>query len=377
MSCIDEFLPRARLRQVDRVALRCTPDQAYAAFRHLDATRFGFVRALFWLREAPLRLAGRTVGPVRVGIDTVADGTSHGFVLLADRPGQGVVVGSVGRFWRPGLVAAEVTPETFASFAEPGWGKLAWTLWAEPGAAGTTIVTFELRVTATDDASWRAFSRYFTVIGPFSHAIRRAVLGHLRRTLGDAETPDPEDRVLASDELVADPQKQITYQVDIAAPAATVWPYLVQMGRWRAGWYSIDRLDNDGVPSEEHVVPGLQDLRIGDVVPTGPGPDDGYEVRRIEPPHALVLGADFDRRSGLRLPPGAPGEDVLRVSWAFVLEPLGQDACRLITRVRGRAESRWTELTYVRLLAPVVHAVMERAQLRGLRRRAERDVLGA
>lgn len=78
-------------------------------------------------------------------------------------------------------------------------------------------------------------------------------------------------RSLAGDETVPDPGIASTRAIDIHAPAHVVWPWLVQM-RWkRAGWYSYDMIDNDRTPSAERIIPRLQSLQVGDLVPEGPG----------------------------------------------------------------------------------------------------------
>ena len=53
-----------------------------------------------------------------------------------------------------------------------------------------------------------------------------------------------------------------THAIDLAAPPDRVWPWLVQMGAERAGWYSWDLLDNGDCPSPRPV----QDPELGSVV---------------------------------------------------------------------------------------------------------------
>jgi hypothetical protein len=52
--------------------------------------------------------------------------------------------------------------------------------------------------------------------------------------------------------------------ITIRARPAEIWPWLVQMGCRRAGWYSYDGLDNGGVPSAERIVPELQRAEVGE-----------------------------------------------------------------------------------------------------------------
>ena len=56
-------------------------------------------------------------------------------------------------------------------------------------------------------------------------------------------------RTLPGDELVPFPRKIVTHSITINAPTEDVWPWLVQLGAGRAGWYSYDRIDNGGKPS--------------------------------------------------------------------------------------------------------------------------------
>src|SRR6478752_499569 len=81
-------------------------------------------------------------------------------------------------------------------------------------------------------------------------------------------------RPLAGDDLVPTPTAIETRGITIDAPPEAVWPWLVQMGFGRAGWYSYDRFDMRG-KSLETIDPKLQALAVGDLMPMGP--DAGFE----------------------------------------------------------------------------------------------------
>lgn len=367
-SLLDRFMPAATLRQIDRVAVVAEPERAYEVARAVDLYRVGFVRWLFQLRTLPERLAARARGedappmPRSSHIDDLArPGT--GFQILAEQPGREVVVGAIGRFWQPSIEFVEVDADEFAGFDRPGYGKLAWNIRVEPRHGGGSWVEVELRVGATDPASLHRFERYWWLIGPFSHAIRRGVLRLLRRELGDAPADDA--RPLPGDDLLPDAPFQVTHAVTIDAPVAQVWPWLVQMGASRAGWYSFDRIDNGGVRSATRIIPELQHLEVGDVIPALPDEPGGFAVLRLEPERLLVLGDPS------LLPSGAyPGRSPSRTSWAFVLEPIGADATHLVVRVRADYEPS-ARMAVVRPFMRAAHEIMERRQLRNLRRRAE------
>jgi hypothetical protein len=80
-------------------------------------------------------------------------------------------------------------------------------------------------------------------------------------------TDDEVRRVMPGDEIVARPTFNGTRAVTVAAPPSLIWPWIVQIGFSRAGWYSYDLLDNVGRPSATRIIPELQHLQPGDVVP--------------------------------------------------------------------------------------------------------------
>ena len=160
-------------------------------------------------------------------------------------------------------------------------------------------------------------------------------------------------RSLPGDELVADPKLRWNVATTIDARPAEIWPWLVQMGCRRAGWYSYDGLDNGGFRSADRIIAELQEVRVGDVFPMRPRDSDTYVVRRIEPERALVIG---DAAGGM--------------SWAFVLEPVDEHTTRLITRVRATYDGRALGL-FFRLFWHPVHFAMQRRQLLNLKQLVE------
>ncbi|MCK6210084.1 hypothetical protein KZX45_05955 [Georgenia sp. EYE_87] len=134
-------------------------------------------------------------------------------------------------------------------------------------------------------------------------------------------TPDEVARALPGDELVPAPTFNATRAVTVAAPPERIWPWLVQAGVTRAGWYSYDLLDNLGRPSARRIVPELQHLAVGDVVPMSPDGRHGMRVHAMDPPSSMIWGT--------------PGD----TTWTWQLDPRPDGSTRLITRVRSRY--RW------------------------------------
>jgi hypothetical protein len=177
---------------------------------------------------------------------------------------------------------------------------------------------------------------------------------------------------LPGDDLVRR-RYQTTRAVFLAAPPVEVWPWLVQMGFGRAGWYSYDwleRLIGAGDFAERGsahaVLPRFQSLSVGDSVPLSA--DGGLTAAVVDPPRALVL------RMGMSMRTGGPARDgdraVLDWTWAFVLVPVGARSSRLLIRTRADYRPRALGVLIPPLLEPV-HLLMERAMLRGVRRRVD------
>ncbi len=98
-------------------------------------------------------------------------------------------------------------------------------------------------------------------------------------------TPEEAIAPMPGDDLVADPTIRLTRAITIAAPPAAVWPWLVQMGYRRAGWYSYDLFDNDNV-HVDRIIPEFQDLNVGDIMRTDA--ERGFRVEAIDPGRSIV-----------------------------------------------------------------------------------------
>jgi hypothetical protein len=183
---------------------------------------------------------------------------------------------------------------------------------------------------------------------------------------------------LPGDDLVRR-RYQTTRAVSLAAPPVEVWPWLVQMGFGRAGWYSFDRLERlIGIGdfaeggSAQAVLPRFQSLSVGDSVPLSAA--GGLTAVVVDPPRALVLRMEMSMRDG---GPAREGDRaVLDWSWAFVIVPVGPRSSRLLVRTRADYRPRALGVLIPPLLEPV-HLLMERAMLGGVRRRVRSTPAGS
>jgi hypothetical protein len=151
---------------------------------------------------------------------------------------------------------------------------------------------------------------------------------------------------------------QATRAITIDAPPSDVWPWLLQVGYGRAGFYSYDLLDGLGRPSEERVVPELQAVRLGDWVPMSPTVNDktAFKVDSLEPCSWMLW----------RKPDS---------TWAWQLKA-STGGTRLITRVRVVYPWRKPLAAVLSVfLMEFGDFAMMRRMLKGIKRRAETRML--
>ncbi|MCX6365054.1 MAG: hypothetical protein NTW58_12985 [Actinobacteria bacterium] len=216
--------------------------------------------------------------------------------------------------------------------------------------------------------------RKMMLVGAGAAAAGVGVWAALRpRTLAWGATCDEVVRPLPGDELVANPLYVTTRAITVKAPPAAVWPWLVQLGQNRGGFYTYDALENLmglDIHSADAIRPDWQDLHAGeDYVTLDPDEHMKMTITVLEPPRAFVI------RSGAPgEPPQEPGSffrGELAFSWGFYLEPLDERTTRLVIRSRAA----WADTLTARLAKPLllepVHFLMEERMLRGIRDRAQ------
>ena len=174
---------------------------------------------------------------------------------------------------------------------------------------------------------------------------------HLRWGASDAEVAG----AMPGDELVPDPSFDATRAITIDASPRDVWPWIVQLGYGRAGWYSYDLLDNAGRPSAETILSAFQRPEVGDWVPMAAKVDDAtaFRIKAFEP-DAWMLWEKPDS------------------SWAWTLAPDDHGRTRLVGRLRAVYDWRRPGSALLTLiLLEFADFAMMRKQLKGIKKRAE------
>ncbi len=187
---------------------------------------------------------------------------------------------------------------------------------------------------------------------------------------------------LPGDDIITAPVWQTTHAITIHESAERIWPWLVQMGITRGGWYLSERLDRiiwriDN-PSVNRIVPELQHLSVGDVVPDSVDGTAHFRVVEIDPDRSLVLHSRRHPRSGVW--PDLSADDpglYIDFSWAFVLHPDETGSTRLLLRTRAVIiDGKQSAPAWTRLFLPVADLadfIYTRQMLHGIRKRVENE----
>lgn len=197
-------------------------------------------------------------------------------------------------------------------------------------------------------------------LGAYAFLIRPR---HLRWGATEAELQEP----LPGDDVVPNPKHEATHAITINAPVADVWPWLLQIGQNKGGFYSYSWLENlvgCDIHNAKRIVPEWQSLRAGDVLWLHPKAPP-LPVLLVEPGRAIVIGGVAEQQ----------GDDLSKNTragtWAFVLKELDASTTRLLVRIRWDRKPGLVDWMYSFGVLEPSHFVMERRMMLGIKRRAE------
>lgn len=188
---------------------------------------------------------------------------------------------------------------------------------------------------------------------------------------------------LPGDEEIAHPMVEWTRATTVDGRPEQVWPWLVQMGYRRGGWYTNEAFDRVvwriPNPSADEILPEWQHLQVGDLVPDGPDFAAYFHVKRLDPDRCVVYRSLRHPFRGHPVDPGDPAAIerlerrlvdqgcYLDFSWAFVLQATSDGRTRLL--VRTRADYAPWSLRFSTTALGLVDLFHVSTMFRGLRRR--------
>lgn len=163
---------------------------------------------------------------------------------------------------------------------------------------------------------------------------------------------------IPGDELHRNPTFLATRAITISGTPDEIWPWLVQMGYGRAGFYGYDILENlgsdRGIRSADHILPEFQRFTVGDEVPISPVARMVFHA--IEPNRFLVWSGE---------------EEELPGAFTWALYPIDENQTRLISRIRW--SYHWSEASLLALefFTEFTDHIAIRKILQGLKDRVE------
>jgi hypothetical protein len=144
---------------------------------------------------------------------------------------------------------------------------------------------------------------------------------------------------MPGDDLLPRPDAVMDRAFTITAPPDVVWPWLVQLGKERAGWYlpkPVERLIPRSRRAIRHVDPRWQGMTPGEVIPDYGGRRATFTVHQMVKDSVLVFASRRGRTN---------------ITWSIRLSPVETEATRVHLRLRlGPIRHKWLVETVGELL---------------------------
>jgi hypothetical protein len=165
------------------------------------------------------------------------------------------------------------------------------------------------------------------------------------------------DLILPGDNLVLTTNFNATRAITINASPEIIWRWLIQIGSKRAGWYSIDWIDNDGIKSSDKILEEFQDIEIGQFIPFTPDVKNGMWIKDFKNYHYMLWV-----------------DKIGNATWLWYLMADGKNKTRLLTRLKTKYVWRGFWIIYY-LLYDIGDIIMMRKCMKGIKRRAEFETI--
>jgi hypothetical protein len=160
---------------------------------------------------------------------------------------------------------------------------------------------------------------------------------------------------LPGDNNVQRPDFNATRGITISSTPELIWKWIIQIGSRRAGWYSIDWMDNAGIKSSEKILPEFQKIEVGQFIPFTTDQQNGMWVNDFKE-HEYILWVDKEGRA----------------TWLWYLYPIDEKQSRLLTRLRTKYVWKGFWIIYY-LLYDFGDIVMMSKCMKGIKERAEKE----
>jgi hypothetical protein len=169
-------------------------------------------------------------------------------------------------------------------------------------------------------------------------------------------TDDEVKCTMPGDNIVQKPNFVATRAISIKSPPAEVWKWIVQIGSGRAGFYSIDFIDNANVPSSRNIIPKYQRIEQDYFIPFTPNQKNGMWVEDYREPEYILW---WDRKGN--------------GTWGWFLRQTEAGNTRLITRLRTKYDFSFPWIIYY-IFYDIGDIIMMRKCMLGIKERAEKSL---
>jgi hypothetical protein len=177
-ALLDRFMPVYEVAERHHIRVAAPASVALSAAADLNLDRSPAIRAIFKMREVLLHAqAGEVAHPHGL----IPQMKALGWGVLAEIPGREIVMGAATQPWLADVRFRTLPSNEFASFQEPGYVKIAWTLRADPMGPAESIFRTETRVMTTDAPARAKCRRYWSSLSPGILWIRHIALRLVRK----------------------------------------------------------------------------------------------------------------------------------------------------------------------------------------------------
>jgi hypothetical protein len=160
---------------------------------------------------------------------------------------------------------------------------------------------------------------------------------------------------LPGDSIVQKPDFNGTRGISIHSTPELIWQWIIQIGSKRAGWYSIDWMDNAGIKSSNKILPEFQIIEVGQFIPFTPDQKNGMWVKEFKE-YEYILWTDKESKA----------------SWLWQLNPSENRTTRLLTRLRTKYNWKGIWIIYY-ILYDIGDIIMMSKCMKGIKERAENE----
>jgi hypothetical protein len=177
---LDDWMPRWQIRERHIIPIAAPPERVFAAMHAVRADDIFLFRTLIAIRRCGQSGPESIMNaPEQKPILDVATQTT--FLLLAEEPQRGLVVGTVVAAPPRARAAGRLTPQLFQEKLPPGVALATMNFLVTPAGPGRSTISTETRVYAEDRAAIRGFAIYWRLIHPGSDIIRRMWLRAIKQ----------------------------------------------------------------------------------------------------------------------------------------------------------------------------------------------------